>query len=182
MTVPAAGKRLQYGVAGGGDRAGAVGVVRRHRGGAGADRAGHHHAGSCGLADRLRATRLRAWARWSARCCRWPTASNRAGCSCAARCWRPRRPWRRRRWRRPGAAALVLRVVAGAAMAGVYPVGMKLAASWAKGDLGLLIGLVVGALTLGSALPHLLPALRRFAGLARRLCRGRGAWRWWAGC
>ena len=58
-----------------------------------------------------------------------------------------------------GAAALALRVVAGAAMAGVYPVGMKLAASWAKGDLGLLIGLVVGALTLGSALPHLLPAV-----------------------
>lgn len=58
-----------------------------------------------------------------------------------------------------GSTALALRVVAGAAMAGVYPVGMKLAASWAKGDLGLLIGLVVGALTLGSALPHLLPAM-----------------------
>lgn len=56
-----------------------------------------------------------------------------------------------------GPLALVLRFVAGAAMAGVYPVGMKLAASWARGDLGLLIGLVVGALTLGSALPHLLP-------------------------
>lgn len=58
-----------------------------------------------------------------------------------------------------GAAALALRVVAGASMAGVYPVGMKLAASWARGDLGLLIGIVVGALTLGSALPHLLPDL-----------------------
>lgn len=58
-----------------------------------------------------------------------------------------------------GPAALLLRVVAGAAMAGVYPVGMKLAASWARGDLGLLIGLVVGAVTLGSALPHLLPDL-----------------------
>ncbi len=58
-----------------------------------------------------------------------------------------------------GAAALLLRFVAGATMAGVYPVAMKLAASWAKGDLGLLIGTVVGALTLGSALPHLIPAL-----------------------
>ena len=58
-----------------------------------------------------------------------------------------------------GGAALALRFVAGAAMAGVYPVGMKLAASWAKGDLGLLIGIVVGAVTLGSALPHLLPGL-----------------------
>jgi MFS family permease len=54
------------------------------------------------------------------------------------------------------AAALLLRFVAGAAMAGIYPVGMKLAASWARGDLGLLIGLVVGAVALGAALPHLL--------------------------
>ncbi len=58
-----------------------------------------------------------------------------------------------------GTTALLLRFVAGAAMAGVYPVGMKLAASWARGDLGLLIGLLVGAVTLGSALPHLLPTL-----------------------
>ncbi|WP_342451424.1 MFS transporter [Neoroseomonas nitratireducens] len=58
-----------------------------------------------------------------------------------------------------GAAALALRFVAGAAMAGVYPVGMKLAASWSRGDLGVLIGLLVGALTLGSALPHLIPTL-----------------------
>jgi MFS family permease len=58
-----------------------------------------------------------------------------------------------------GGASLALRFVAGAAMAGVYPVGMKLAASWAKGDLGLLIGIVVGALTLGSALPHLVPVV-----------------------
>ncbi len=48
-----------------------------------------------------------------------------------------------------------LRVLSGAALALVYPVGMKLAASWAKGDAGLLVGLLVGALTLGSALPHL---------------------------
>lgn len=62
-----------------------------------------------------------------------------------------------------GLAALALRFVAGAAMAGVYPVGMKLAASWARGgqdgDLGLLIGLLVGAVSLGSALPHLIPTL-----------------------
>ena len=49
------------------------------------------------------------------------------------------------------------RLVAGAALAFVYPVGMKLAASWARGDTGLLIGLLVGALTLGSASPHLAP-------------------------
>ncbi len=58
-----------------------------------------------------------------------------------------------------GPAALALRFVAGAAIAGVYPIGMKLAAGWARGDLGLMIGLLVAALTLGSASPHLLPAL-----------------------
>ena len=56
-------------------------------------------------------------------------------------------------------AAPLLRVVTGACMAGVYPVGMKLAATWAKGDMGLMVGLLVGALTLGSASPHLFNAL-----------------------
>lgn len=49
---------------------------------------------------------------------------------------------------------LLLRFITGACMAGVYPVGMRLAATWAKGDLGLLVGFLVGALTLGSASPH----------------------------
>jgi len=49
-----------------------------------------------------------------------------------------------------------LRFVTGMCMAGVYPVGMKMAASWAKGDMGLLVALLVGALTLGSASPHFL--------------------------
>jgi MFS family permease len=53
----------------------------------------------------------------------------------------------------------VLRFLTGMCMAGVYPVGMRLAATWARGDLGLLIGLLVGALTFGSASPHLLAAL-----------------------
>jgi MFS family permease len=52
-----------------------------------------------------------------------------------------------------------LRFVTGACMAGIYPVGMKLAASWAKGDMGLMVGLLVGALTLGSATPYLFNAL-----------------------
>jgi MFS family permease len=56
-------------------------------------------------------------------------------------------------------AAPVLRFVTGAAMAGVYPVGMKLASTWAKGDMGLMVGILVGALTLGSASPHLFNAL-----------------------
>jgi MFS family permease len=56
-------------------------------------------------------------------------------------------------------AAPMLRFITGVCMAGVYPVGMKLAATWAKGDMGLLVGILVGALTLGSALPHLFNAL-----------------------
>ncbi|HYG90920.1 MAG TPA: MFS transporter [Azospirillum sp.] len=52
----------------------------------------------------------------------------------------------------------VLRFVTGMCMAGVYPVGMKMAATWADRDLGLLIGLLIAALTLGSASPHLLAA------------------------
>ncbi|MBG9386663.1 MFS transporter [Caenimonas aquaedulcis] len=58
-----------------------------------------------------------------------------------------------------GLAVYALRVLTGMCMAGVYPVGMRLAATWADGDLGLLIGLLVGALTFGSASPHLLAAL-----------------------
>ena len=54
---------------------------------------------------------------------------------------------------------VALRFVTGACMAGIYPVGMKLAASWAKGDMGLMVGLLVGALTLGSATPYLFNAL-----------------------
>ncbi|MBI4183701.1 MAG: MFS transporter [Proteobacteria bacterium] len=60
------------------------------------------------------------------------------------------------------AAVAALRFVTGMVMAGIYPVGMKLAGTWARGDLGLLIGLLVGALVLGSASPHLFNA---FGGL-----------------
>jgi MFS family permease len=62
-------------------------------------------------------------------------------------------------------AALGLRAVTGLSMAGVYPVGMKLASTWARGDMGLMVGILVGALTLGSASPHLFNAL---GGLAWR--------------
>lgn len=65
-----------------------------------------------------------------------------------------------------GPGVLTLRVLTGVALAGVYPIGMRLAASWAGGDLGLLVGLLVGALTLGSASPH---ALAAFADLDWRL-------------
>src|SRR5271165_5315079 len=56
-------------------------------------------------------------------------------------------------------AAPLLRVATGICMAGIYPVGMKLVATWARGDMGLMVGILVGALTLGSAAPHLFNAL-----------------------
>ena len=52
--------------------------------------------------------------------------------------------------------ALVLRFLTGVFLAGVYPVGMKIMATWTREDRGLGIGLLVGALTVGSAAPHLL--------------------------
>ena len=56
-------------------------------------------------------------------------------------------------------AALVLRFLTGITLAGVYPPGMKLMATWCKEDRGLCIGLLVGALTVGSASPHLFNVL-----------------------
>lgn len=52
--------------------------------------------------------------------------------------------------------AVIARVLTGALLAGVYPVGMKIAVGWGQRDRGFLVGLLVGALTLGSAVPHLL--------------------------
>ncbi len=51
--------------------------------------------------------------------------------------------------------AMACRLLTGAALAGVYPPGMKIAAGWFKEGRGLAIGVLVGALTLGSASPHL---------------------------
>ncbi len=55
-------------------------------------------------------------------------------------------------------AALALRFLTGILLAGVYPVGMKIMATWTREDRGFGVGLLVGALTLGSAAPHLLKA------------------------
>ncbi|GMQ82870.1 MAG: MFS transporter [Rhodothermia bacterium] len=55
--------------------------------------------------------------------------------------------------------AIALRFLTGATLAGVYPPGMKVMASWCKKDRGYGIGLLVGALTIGSGIPHLLAAV-----------------------
>lgn len=55
-----------------------------------------------------------------------------------------------------GLSAVALRLVVGMALAGVYPPGIKLAAGWTTRRRGTAIGALVGATTLGSAVPHLL--------------------------
>ena len=55
--------------------------------------------------------------------------------------------------------ALILRLLTGIFLVGVYPVGMKIIATWTREDRGLGIGLMVGALTIGSASPHIVNAL-----------------------
>jgi sugar phosphate permease len=52
--------------------------------------------------------------------------------------------------------ALALRFLTGVFLAGVYPPGMKIMATWFKKGRGMAIGVLVGALTIGSASPHLL--------------------------
>ena len=52
--------------------------------------------------------------------------------------------------------ALLLRFVTGIAMAGVYPPAMKIMATWFREGRGLAIGVLIGALTIGSAAPHLI--------------------------
>ena len=61
---------------------------------------------------------------------------------------------------RPGGVpgVLALRFLAGFALAGVYPVGMKILASWYE-KLGWALGILVAALTLGSGSPFLIRAL-----------------------
>ena len=54
-----------------------------------------------------------------------------------------------------GDAAIAARVASGALLASVYPVGMKIAVGWGERDRGLLVGLLVGALTFGSSVPFL---------------------------
>ncbi len=54
---------------------------------------------------------------------------------------------------------LLLRFLTGFFLAGIYPGGMKIATGWFAEGLGRALGYLVGALVLGTALPHLLRAL-----------------------
>ena len=54
---------------------------------------------------------------------------------------------------------IAARIVTGIALAGVYPPVMKFVSTWFKRGRGFALGAVIGALTLGSAAPHLVRAL-----------------------
>jgi MFS transporter, DHA1 family, inner membrane transport protein len=58
-------------------------------------------------------------------------------------------------------------------LAGVYPVGMKIAASWYREKLGAVMGILIGALVLGAALPH---GLRALAGGSSISSPGHAPW------
>lgn len=54
---------------------------------------------------------------------------------------------------------IILRFLTGFCLAGIYPVGMKIAADYYQKGLGLSLGFLVGALVIGTAFPHLLKSL-----------------------
>src|SRR5437763_3065262 len=60
---------------------------------------------------------------------------------------------------RGATSAIALRFITGLFLAGVYPPGMKLIATWFREGRGLALGVLVGALTLGKASPYLINAV-----------------------
>jgi len=58
-----------------------------------------------------------------------------------------------------GGGLLAFRFGTGFFLAGIYPVGMKIASGWYQRDLGAALGFLVGALVVGTAFPHLVRAL-----------------------
>src|SRR4029453_8405586 len=60
--------------------------------------------------------------------------------------------------------ALGWRLLTGAGLAAAYPIALRMIAGWFRRERGLAIGIIIAALTVGSALPHLLRALGASAG------------------
>jgi MFS family permease len=55
--------------------------------------------------------------------------------------------------------ALLWRALTGVCLAGVYPPAMKMIATWFRAQRGMAVGTIVGALTVGKALPYLVKAI-----------------------
>lgn len=60
------------------------------------------------------------------------------------------------------AFVIFLRFLTGITLAGVYPPAMKIMTTWCKEDRGLWIGILIGAITFGSAVPHILNVIPVF--------------------
>jgi MFS family permease len=60
--------------------------------------------------------------------------------------------------------ALVWRFATGVGLAAVYPIALKMLAGWFRRGRGFAVGILIGALTVGSALPHLIRAVGATAG------------------
>ena len=67
------------------------------------------------------------------------------------------------------ATAIPLRALSGAGIAAVYPVAMKVLAGWFGRERGLAVGVLIGAITLGSAIPYALRAAGAVVDLDWRL-------------
>jgi MFS family permease len=65
-------------------------------------------------------------------------------------------------------SALPFRFLTGLAIAAVYPIGINLLTGWFRRDRGLAVGVLVGGLTVGSALPYLFRAVGAYAALEWR--------------
>ncbi|MES1198028.1 MAG: MFS transporter [Chitinophagaceae bacterium] len=59
-------------------------------------------------------------------------------------------------WAKDANSLFALRFITGFFIAGIYPVGMKIASDWYEKGLGKALGFLLGALVLGTAFPHLL--------------------------
>lgn len=54
---------------------------------------------------------------------------------------------------------IVLRMLTGVALAGVYPIAVKILSQWFPKNRGLAVGILIAALTIGTSLPHLISIL-----------------------
>ena len=62
-------------------------------------------------------------------------------------------------WTDTPRSMVAVRFLTGVALSGVYPPVVKLIATWFQKSRGIAMGIIIGALTLGSAAPHLFLAI-----------------------